>query len=221
MLEIMNCPEITIIDYGIGNILSVKRGFESFGAKVTLTSDHQNILAAKRVVLPGVGAFANSMKALKNLGLVEVICEVAQNNIPIMGICLGMQLLFEESYEFGITKGLGLLPGSVIPIPSKTLLGLTLKTPHIGWRKISQTNQTNQTNWHEKLLQDSSNSDFFYFVHSFMGVPRNDSHRIANCFYGDYKIAAIVGRDKIIGCQFHPEKSGNAGLKILRQFCAN
>ena len=218
MLEIMNYPEITVIDYGVGNILSVKRGFESFGAKVTLTSDHQSILAAKRVVLPGVGAFANGMKALKNLGLIEVLLEVSRNNIPIMGICLGMQLLFEESDEFGTTEGLGLLPGKVIPIPSKTLSGLPLKIPHIGWRKISQRSQSS---WQEKLLQDNNQNDFFYFVHSYMSIPRNESHRIAECLYGGNKIAAIVGRDKIIGCQFHPEKSGKAGLKILRQFSAN
>lgn len=212
----MSPPEVTVIDYGVGNLLSVQRGLEHCGARVILTSDPQQILAAKRVVLPGVGAFGNAMQALEQLGLVSVIREIAQCKTPLLGICLGMQLLLEESEEFGVTPGLGLISGRVIPVPDRTLSGETQKIPHIGWNALhpSQTSM----GWRETLLRDNRPGDAAYFVHSFMAVPLNPAHRIADCLYGDHRIAATIGRDKITGCQFHPEKSGEVGLKILRRF---
>ena len=213
----MNVPEIVVIDYGVGNLLSVQRGLEHCGANVTLTADPEKILAAKRVVLPGVGAFGNAMEALHNLDLVEVIRDVANKKIRLLGICLGMQLLFEESEEFGITVGLGLIPGRVLPIPIRTELGESQKIPHIGWSSLQLPDGLN--GWNETLLQDNRPSESVYFVHSFMGLPTNPHHRIADCKYGGHSVSAVIGRGHITGCQFHPEKSGEIGLKILRRFC--
>jgi glutamine amidotransferase len=210
-------PEVTVIDYGVGNLLSVQRGMEHCGAKVVLTADPEKILAAKRVVLPGVGAFANAMQALESLGLVAVIRELAQRKTPLLGICLGMQLLLEESDEFGVTAGLGLIPGRVIAVPNLTLSGESQKIPHIGWSALQPSNAA--VGWKKTLLQDNHPGEAAYFVHSFMAVPTDPMHRIADCLYGGHKIAATIGRDQIAGCQFHPEKSGEVGLKILRRFC--
>jgi glutamine amidotransferase len=212
----MSAPEVTVIDYGVGNLLSVQRGLEHCGAKVILTADSEKILAAKRVVLPGVGAFASAMQALESLGLVAVIHELAQCKTPLLGICLGMQLLLEESDEFGVTAGLGLIPGRVIAVPDRTLSGEPQKIPHIGWNAIKPSNSA--VGWKHTLLEDNHLGEAAYFVHSFMAVPSSTAHRIADCFYGNHKIAATIGRDHITGCQFHPEKSGEVGLKILRRF---
>lgn len=211
----MSAPEVIVMDYGVGNLLSVQRGLEHCGAKVILTADPEQILAASRVVLPGVGAFGNGMQALERLGLVAVIRELARRKTPLLGICLGMQLLLEESEEFGVTAGLGLIPGRVIPVPNQTLSGATQKIPHIGWSALQPANTTG---WQETLLQDIRTGEAAYFVHSFMAVPTDTAHRLADCMYGGHKIAATIGRDQITGCQFHPEKSGEVGLKILRSF---
>ncbi len=212
----MSAPEVVIIDYDVGNLLSVQRGLEHCGGKVTLTADPEQILAAKRVVLPGVGAFGNAMQALERLGLVEVIRELARRQTPLLGICLGMQLLLEESEEFGNTAGLGLIPGRVIPVPAQTLSGETQKIPHIGWSSLQPSGAT--SGWHGTLLQDNQPCESVYFVHSYMAAPSNPAHRIAECVYGSHLIPAAIGRDQITGCQFHPEKSGEVGLKILRRF---
>jgi glutamine amidotransferase len=212
----MSAPEITVIDYGVGNLLSVQRGFEYCGAKVVATSDPEKILSASRVVLPGVGAFANAMKALGDLGLIEVIRELSIRKIPLLGICLGMQLLLDESEEFGLTEGLGLITGRVIAVPGQSISGEPQKIPHIGWSALQTINNKS---WQNTLLQDTKEGDATYFVHSFMAVPQNLSHRIADCLYGGNKIAAVIARDHVVGCQFHPEKSGEVGLKILRRFC--
>lgn len=204
-----------MIDYGVGNLLSVQRGLEHCGAKVTLTADPEQILAASRVVLPGVGAFGNGMQSLERLGLVAVVRELAQRKTPLLGICLGMQLLLEESEEFGVTAGLGLIPGRVIPVPNITLSGAAQKIPHIGWNALQPSNAAG---WQQTLLQDNRLGEAAYFVHSFMAVPTDPAHRLADCLYGGHKIAATIGRDQITGCQFHPEKSGEVGLKVLRRF---
>lgn len=215
----MSATEVTVIDYGVGNLLSVQRGLEHCGAKVTLTADPDQILAAKRVVLPGVGAFGNAMQALERLGLVAVIHELAHRQTPLLGICLGMQLLLEESEEFGITAGLGLIPGRVIPVPTQTLSGETQKVPHIGWSALQPSGASKD--WNGTLLQDNRPGEAAYFVHSFMAVPTDSAHRIADCVYGGHLVPAAIGRDQITGCQFHPEKSGEVGLKILRRFCVD
>ena len=209
-------PEVTVIDYGVGNLLSVRRGLEHCGAKVVLSADQAQILSSKRVVLPGVGSFGNAMQALERLALVAAIRELAERKTPLLGICLGMQLLLDESEEFGITAGLGVIPGRVIPVPSTTTSGGTQKIPHIGWSALQPSEASK--GWSGTLLQDNLPGDATYFVHSFMAVPTNPAHRIADCLYGGHRIPAAIGRDRITGCQFHPEKSGDLGLRILRRF---
>lgn len=212
----MSAPEVTVIDYGVGNLLSVQRGLEHCGAKVIITVEPERILAAKRVVLPGVGAFANAMQALARLDLVDLIRELAHRHTPLLGICLGMQLLLEESEEFGITAGLGLIPGRVVSVPAQTLSGDPQKIPHIGWSALHLSSASG--GWNGTLLHDNRPGESAYFVHSFMAVPSNPAHRIAESMYGGHLIPAVIRRDEVIGCQFHPEKSGEVGLKILRRF---
>lgn len=212
----MTAPEVAVIDYGVGNLLSVQRGLERCGAKVILTADPEKILATKRVVLPGVGAFSSAMHSLNSLSLVAVVRELDKRKTPLLGICLGMQLLFEESDEFNLTAGLGLIPGRVIALPEKTILGEYQKIPHIGWGALKPSNE--RAGWQKTLLADNRQDEAVYFVHSFMAVPSNSDHRIADCVYGGHQIAAMIGREHITGCQFHPEKSGEVGLKVLKRF---
>lgn len=212
----MNAPEVVVIDYGVGNLLSVQRGLEHCGAIVSATADPEQIASAKRVVLPGVGAFGNAMEALHRLGLVAAIRELAHRHTPLLGICLGMQLLLDESDEFGVTAGLGLVPGRVIPVPSRTVSGATQKIPHVGWSALLPADVSGS--WTGTLLEDNCPGESAYFVHSFMAEPADPANRIADCMYGGHLIPAVIRQDQITGCQFHPEKSGRVGLKILRRF---
>jgi glutamine amidotransferase len=213
----MNTPEITIIDYGVGNILSVKRSFEHCGAKVSLSADPEFILASQRVVLPGVGAFPNAMESLRRLNLVSTIKELERLGTPLLAICLGMQLLMDESEEFGLHPGLGMISGKVVAIPNKTLEGSPQKIPHIGWSALQ--NSYENSNWTGTLLQNNEVGDPFYFVHSYMSQPIDPENDVAHAVYGGHKISAVISKGKITGCQFHPEKSGEVGLRILREFC--
>jgi len=212
----MQHPEVTVIDYGMGNLLSVRWALEHCGARVNVTSDPNEILKASRVVLPGVGSFPDGMAELHRRGLVHVIHEVVSRGLPLLGICLGMQMLFDGSEEFGVTKGLGLIPGRVVPIPLTTADGQRQKIPHIGWNTL--VFPFGRNDWHGALLDQVPKDEAVYFVHSFMAIPLVPSHRVANCIYGGIEVAAVVGRDNVFGCQFHPEKSGNTGLNILRRF---
>jgi glutamine amidotransferase len=212
----MSRSDVVVIDYGMGNLLSVARGLEYCGASVRVTSNADEILSAPRVVLPGVGAFAHGMSELSQNGLDAVLRSVADKGTPLLGICLGMQMLLDESEEFGLTRGLGLIPGRVVAIPPIDRSGLRQKVPHIGWNALTATEQSND--WAGSLLQDIDVGESVYFVHSFMASPKNHLHRIADCLYGDIPISAVIGRANVVGCQFHPEKSGEVGLKVLRRF---
>lgn len=212
----MSHPEVTVIDYGIGNLLSVQRGLEHCGAKVKISSDPKAIESATRVVLPGVGAFAVGMEELGRRGLESAVREVADRGAPILGICLGMQLLLDESDEFGTTAGLGLIPGRIIPVPAVDANGLPQKIPHIGWSSLVMP--PGRATWLGTILSAVNCGDAAYFVHSYMACPDNANHRLADCLYGGIPIAAAISRDNVLGCQFHPEKSGEVGLRILREF---
>lgn len=212
----MGTAEVTVIDYGIGNLLSVRRGLEHCGASVRVTTDPDAILSATKVVLPGVGAFADGMAGLRRQGLDVVVRQVVARGIPFLGICLGMQMLLDESEEFGTTAGLGLIPGRVVPIPSTTANGRPQKIPHIGWNGLVLPQ--GRQGWTGTLLGEIKPGDAVYFVHSFMAVPNHPEHRIADCFYGGQPVSAVIGRGNVFGCQFHPEKSGEVGLKVLRRF---
>ena len=208
--------DVAVIDYGVGNLLSVSRALEHCGSQVNVTSDATAILSASRVVLPGVGAFADGMAALRALGLDLVVQKVAIAGTPLLGICLGMQMLFDESEEFGDTLGLGLIPGRVVQIPSKTTSGESHKIPHIGWNELVFPDQ--RDSWRSGLLADVEPGEAAYFVHSFMALPASPEIRLADCHFGGISISAVVTRDNVIGCQFHPEKSGEVGLRILGRF---
>ena len=212
----MNKSDVVVIDYGIGNLLSVQRGLEYCGADVTVTDDKDIIMNATRVVLPGVGAFSDGMKGLNKTGLNHVVCDFASSGKPLLGICLGMQMLLNESEEFGFSQGLGLIPGKVTAIPSLNIENKNHKIPHIGWNSLKLPEGREQ--WDGTLLNNVIPGESVYFVHSFMAEVSSSEHQIANCLYGGIKISAVIGSGNIIGCQFHPEKSGDVGLKILKHF---
>jgi glutamine amidotransferase len=207
--------KVVVIDYGLGNLMSVKRGLEKVGAEAHLSNNASEILSATHVVLPGVGAFGNAMAALNSYGLVRVLQDIAEMGTPLLGICLGMQLMLDESEEFGYTKGLGLMPGKVIAIPKESESGKPLKIPHIGW---SALRQVGLSSWKKSLLEDIQPGASVYFVHSFMAQPIEPSVRLADCIYGGHRVAAVLRRENITGCQFHPEKSGPVGLDMLKNF---
>ena len=212
----MPAPNVVIVDYGVGNLLSVQRALEHCGVKAVITGDADLILAAAKVVLPGVGAFPAGMKQLAAQGLDRVVREVAGNGVPLLGICLGMQMLVDGSDEFGSSAGLGLIPGRVVAVPAIGSAGLAHKIPHIGWNELRPG--TGGANWNTGLLRGVEPGQAVYFVHSFMVEPADSRHRIADCLYDGIRIAAVVAHANVMGCQFHPEKSGAVGLEILRNF---
>jgi len=199
---------IAVIDYGVGNLFSLCSSLKYIGADTIVTSDKKEIKKADKIILPGVGAFADAKRKLDGQGLSELICEQAAEGKPIMGICLGMQMLFEKSYEFGEWQGLGLLQGDVIPM--KNYVDSTLKIPHIGWNALKIKKE-------HKLFRYISEGDCVYFVHSYFATRCSDSV-IATAEYGR-ELTAAVAKGNVMGCQFHPEKSGEVGLNILRAFC--
>lgn len=205
--------DVSIIDYGIGNILSVKRAFEYVGSNVEFISSPKDIAKAKRVVLPGVGAFNNGIQALFNLGLVQPIIDYCQSNRPFLGICLGMQLMLGSSDEFGLHKGLDLIHGHVKKISSITLAGTDQKTPRIGWYPVSRCND-----YTTSIMKDVSDIDRFYFVHSYACHVDNYNFCLATSSYGGHEFSVAIRNGNIYGLQFHPEKSGNPGLNIIRNF---
>lgn len=199
---------IAIIDYGVGNLFSLTCSFEYVNAEIVVTSDVEQIKKADKIILPGVGAFGDAIKKLRETGLDKVVIEEAQNGKPLLGICLGMQLLFEKSYEYGEHEGLGLLKGSVVPMQGR--LDPSLKIPQIGWNYLDIKKES-------KLFKYLKNGDFVYFVHSYYATDCEQS-LLATTEYG-CEITAAVEYKNVMGCQFHPEKSGDIGLKILKAFC--
>ena len=200
---------IAIIDYGVGNLFSLKSSFAKIGAEVVVTSDPTVIANADRLILPGVGAFEDAAKKLRFSGLDRVLLDEVSGGKPLLGICLGMQMLFEKSYEYGEHEGLGLIKGSIRPIRNER--NLHLKIPHIGW------NQLHFGAHKDDLFRYIEEGDCVYFVHSYYGTDCADA-TIATTEYGD-ELTAAVHAGSVWGVQFHPEKSGNVGLSILRAFC--
>ncbi len=200
---------IAIIDYGIGNLFSLKSSFAKIGEEVIVTSNKAVINECDRIILPGVGAFEDAIKKLRDSGLDKVVISETQKGKPLMGICLGMQLLFEKSFEYGEYEGLGLIKGEIRPLSETT--PSELKIPHMGWNKLKFVGEK------DGVFKYINEGDFVYFVHSYHGVNCNNS-LIATAEY-DADITAAVRSENIYGCQFHPEKSGNVGLSILKAFC--
>ncbi len=199
---------IAIIDYQMGNFSSVQKAFKKAGGNAIITSDKGKIISAKAVVLPGVGAFGDGIKELKKLGLIKIIKDFIAAGKPFLGICLGMQLLFEESQEAPGVKGLGILEGRVKRFPS----GGKLKVPHMGWNQIKSRGRLKPP-----LLKGISDGSYVYFVHSYYCRPRDKNIVVAETNYG-IDFPAMICRENILGCQFHPEKSQDIGLRILRNF---
>ncbi len=199
---------LAIIDYGVGNLFSLASSLSYIGVESVISSDPEVLRRADRLILPGVGAFGDAAKKLRETGLDAVVREEAAKGKPLMGICLGMQLLFEKSYEYGEHDGLSLLPGEVVGM--KGLLSDELMIPHIGWNALQFKSDS-------PLFKYIKNGDHVYFVHSFF-VPGDNESTVATAEYG-LSLTATVQRGNVCGCQFHPEKSGEVGLSILRAFC--
>ncbi len=199
---------LAIVDYGVGNLFSLKHSFAAIGAEAVVTSDAGIIRNADRILLPGVGAFSDAAAKLRETGLDQVVVSEAKKGKPLMGICLGMQMLFDKSYEYGEHAGLGLIPGCVSPIAGR--IPEDYKIPHIGWNALKFTKSS-------PLFKYISEGDHVYFVHSYHAEQCDDAV-IAVSEYG-CDLTAAVAKDNVFGCQFHPEKSGSVGLNILRAFC--
>jgi glutamine amidotransferase len=210
-------PRVTIIDYGIGNLFSVCRAFEHCGAEVTVSGNPEQVASAERLVLPGVGAFADGMQGLVERRLDDVVRVYASSGRPLLGICLGMQMLATESYEFGRHRGLDIVPGKVLPVPETGIDGRTHKIPHIGWTSL--TMPENITTWNDTIFSNVHEGDNVYLVHSFSLVPDDAKDMLADSDYDGRVICAAVRRRNVYGTQFHPEKSGAVGLRILQAFC--
>ena len=198
---------IAIVDYGVGNLFSLEQSFHAIGAEVVVTADEEVLRSADKLLLPGVGAFGDAAKKLRESGLDAVVIQEAEKGKPLLGICLGMQLLFDEGYEYGCYKGLGLISGKIVPIADKIPSGL--KVPHMGWNALKFTRES-------KIFSNICNGDFVYFVHSYYAANCDDA-TIATAEYG-VPLTAAVEKGNVFGCQFHPEKSGDVGLKILKAF---
>ena len=207
--------KITIVDYGCGNILNLARAVKFLGYDIEITRDNKKIINSSHIILPGVGAFGNAIKQLEKYNLHKTILEYAKLDKPLLGICVGMQILFTVSYELGVHKGLGLVEGEVIKISNKK--NKEIKIPHIGWNELYPNNDKKE--WKNKILNNSLIGKSFYFIHSFVCLTKNPNSTIAVCNYSGISIPAIVSVGNIFGCQFHPEKSADNGLAILKNFC--
>ena len=201
---------VGIIDYGVGNLFSLRSSFAAIGQQVVVSSEPEELRKADHILLPGVGAFADAVQKLRTTRMDEMVFEAVREGKPLMGICLGMQMLFERSFEYGEHQGLGLLNGQVIPMAG--LLPKDLKIPHMGWNALDVVKSDG------KLFANTKEGAYVYFVHSYFADGCEDS-LAARTEYGTW-LTAAVEKDNIFGCQFHPEKSGEVGLDILRAFCA-
>ncbi len=199
---------IAIIDYEMGNLKSIYKCLKYLDVRSTITSDPKIILNADGVILPGVGAFGDAIKHLKEKGLLDIIYQLNNEGKPLFGICLGLQLLFETSSEMGSFRGLKLLKGEVILFDVKKVI----KVPHIGWNSVELLNRDHF------LIQEIPNNTYFYFVHSFYSVPENEENLLGLTKYGEIEFCSIVSNDNIVATQFHPEKSSRYGIKIYQNF---
>ncbi len=208
--------DIVIIDYGHGNLKSIQRGFKEVGKKTILSSDPSVISDASRLVLPGVGSFGSGIRHLEEFGLVDAIHDFVKKGNPLLGICLGMQMLFDEGNEHGTHKGLGLIPGVVDKISEKSKAKINRKVPHIGWSAL--TTLGCESDWAGSCLNSVNPGDYVYFVHSYMAMLEGNEYLLSQCNDGGLLIPAAVKRGNVVGLQFHPEKSGRIGLQILNDF---
>ena len=209
---------VLVVDYGVGNLLSVCRAFEACDAVAELSGNPVRIASAERVVVPGVGAFGDCMSELRKRDLVKPIMDYVASGAPVLGICVGMQMLMQIGEEFGEHEGLGIVPGRVRAIPGTQSDGTPHKIPHIGWSPLDKPSSA--TDWSGTILEGIAPGSTCYFVHSFTAEPTDDRYRLADCDYHGRRISAALRAGNVSGTQFHPEKSGETGLRILRNFLA-
>jgi glutamine amidotransferase len=211
-----------IVDYGLGNLFSIKHACEHTGIRTMITSSSSEIRGADALILPGVGAFGDAVASLRRLKLIDVLCEFAESGKILFGICLGMQLLMTESLEFGRHSGLNLIKGRVVPFEHPTSdSGGSLKVPQIGWNRISPHGSAGKTTvsggaWNGSPLEGLQRGEYMYFIHSFYVVPEDDVVSLSNSQYGDIQFCSSLLHNNIFACQFHPERSGPQGLQIYR-----
>lgn len=213
----MMSVKVTLMDYGMCNLLSVARAFEYCGAEVDITEDPEVVLKAEKLVVPGVGAFRDSIREVEARGFGDAIRRFIGTGRPFLGICVGMQMLFETSEEFGNHAGLGVIAGRVLAIPRFNTDGVVQRIPHIGWNHlvVPETGRS----WHGSFLNEFEGAHpAFYFVHSFAAVPDDPTIRLADTVYGGHRICAAVQRENVVATQFHPERSGELGLTLVRHF---
>ncbi|MHC4593548.1 MAG: imidazole glycerol phosphate synthase subunit HisH [Planctomycetota bacterium] len=210
-----NIPKIVIIDYHCGNLFSIQQALCKVGVSSLISKSPEDISKADKIILPGVGAFGDGMEKLESYDLVDAIREFALSGKPILGICLGAQLLFDESFEFGHHKGLKLIPGSVTQLQKNLPHNGSVKIPHIGWNTISFTNNAYT---YRNFFRDLNNETYMYFLHSFGIKTKNLENCVAETSYGTNTFCAITQKENILGVQFHPEISGPAGLKLLDNY---
>lgn len=209
---------VAVVDYGVGNLFSIARALAYLGAQADIASSPEAIQGAERLILPGVGAFGEGMEQLRARGLIDPIRRSVQSGCPLLGICLGMQLLFSEGEEFGLHTGLGMIGGRVTRLSERDPEGHRVKVPHVGWSELQRAPVNGQ--WSSTILRGLTEGDAMYFVHSYAPRPTSDSVSVAQITYGGSRYCAVVHHGRVTGCQFHPEKSGEAGLQILRNFVA-
>ncbi len=210
-------PDVAIVDYGLGNLFSIQQACMHSGLNTIITSSRRKIKSARSIILPGVGAFGDAMEALKRLDLISPLRDAAESGIPFLGICLGLQLLFTKSHEFGIHCGLDLISGNVKQLNSTQYMNRKLKVPQVGWNRI-KVPKGSQFKWSETILNGIEPGTFMYFVHSYSVVPEDSSTVLTITDYGDFRFCSGIKYNNIYGLQFHPEKSGLEGLKIYTNF---
>jgi glutamine amidotransferase len=211
-----NMEDVAILDYDLGNLNSVERAVRYVGGHPFITKDIDRILDAPRMILPGVGAFWDGMNNLNMKGLTDTVIQYADSGKPILGICLGMQLLMSEGHEFGLHKGLDLIKGKVVEFPKAH--NNEYKIPHVGWSVVEAPGHDDESAWKKTILVGQKEGDLVYFVHSFIVVPEDKKVILARTEYGGHVFCSVIRSKNICGCQFHPEKSGEVGLNILKNF---
>ena len=221
-MPIKRNAKIVIADYGMGNLFNLKRAIEHIDGTVKISNNINELISADRLIIPGVGSFANGIKAICDLGISDAIYEFVNKERPLLGICLGMQLLMSRGYESGISEGLGVIQGVVQKLYSPDHETSSFKVPHIGWNSLKNISNFNKKYlWANTILNGLSCKDYFYFVHSYYVLPVNRECIIAETVYGKNNFCSVIHQNNVFGCQFHPERSGEKWLQILKNFIFN
>jgi len=214
-------PKVAIVDYGMGNLFSVRQACEHAGLDVSITSAREEILNADAVILPGIGAFGDAMATLSRLDLVGVLRDVAASGKALIGVCLGLQLLMTESFEFGRHKGLGIIEGQVVPFDNPKEGARKLKVPQVGWNSVHRVGNGQEEAWENSPLAKLRDGEFMYFVHSYIVQPEDKRVVLSVSRYGQIEFCSSIHSQNIFACQFHPERSGREGLKIYRNLASH